>query len=136
MAKNAELHRSPPKLTTRRHKPRRSSKLRENDKRDKARSTLPRIRSEGPGRQSGPRFSFLSRAGYGPGSRPPGVGPTMGGMVGSAGSGGGALPPKLHLNRFLGAVVVDDELDRVSRLVLRDHVAQLVDRGGRDTVGF
>ena len=37
-------------------------------------------KSEGPGRQSGPRFSFLSRAGYGLGSRPPGVGPTMGGM--------------------------------------------------------
>src|SRR5205814_2729097 len=102
--------------------------------RDEVRRTSSRNRSEGPGRQSGPRFSFLSRAGYGFRKRPPGVGPTMGGM-GGVGSGGGALPPKLHLDRFLGAVVVDDELDRVSRLVLRDHVAQLVDGRSRDAVG-
>ena len=89
-------------------------------------------KSEGPGRQSGPRSSFLSRAGYGVGSRPPGVGPSRAAL----GVQGEELPPKLHLNRLLRAVVKDDELDRVARLVLRDHVAELVDRGSGDAVGL
>src|SRR4051794_41086342 len=57
----------------------------------------------------------------------------MGGM-GGVPSWGGPLPPKLSLNRLLGAVVVDDELDRVARLVLRDPVAQFVDGGDRNAV--
>src|SRR5215217_6541323 len=94
MATNAELYRATPKLTTRRH--RGSATLLTHNppkqqptksaKRLKVLRTLSRNRSEGPGRQSGPRFSFLGRAGYGVGSGPPGVGPTMGGMVG-----GGAI---------------------------------------------
>ena len=79
------------------------------------RSALP-VRSEGPGRQSGPRFSFLSRAGYGLGSRPPGEGPTMGGREGSW---GGRLPPKLHLNLlFRVPPALHDQVDRVAGLVV------------------
>ena len=80
LAKDARLHRATPQLTVAPASDWRVTNTSRETKRAEVRRTSARNKSEGPGRQSGPRSSFLSRAGYGLGSRPPGVGPTMGGI--------------------------------------------------------
>src|SRR3954452_11835900 len=125
---------SPPATRLGRVAQRRSAEAGDPEKRKplKVQSTL-NGGAKGPGRQSGPPLRcFLSRAGYGPGSWPPGVGPSWGGFA----LGGGRLPPKLHFDGLLRLAAVDDELDRVSGLVVREHVAEPVGVRRRSPVGL